>query len=315
MARVPTHLRTLLLGTALAIFFPIAAAREVLVVLPGGEQSQATFTEILRRAFPGDSGERDVTRIRFVSASEAMPNRSVADPFAIVAVGTAATRAAVESRLDASILAVGISRRMFESLDCADPALRRRKCSAIFGEQPAARVLETVRAALPTATRVGVVMGSLAERDSATLQAESRARGLLLQQRLVEQRSDLFRELEGVLRASDVLLALPDPRVLDATSARDILLTAYRYSIPVVTTSRSLAEAGALVAVYTTPEQLARQSVEWITRAAAGRDVAVERSRYPRYFSVWVNRRVAASLNLWMADDAELATRIEGGRE
>jgi ABC-type uncharacterized transport system substrate-binding protein len=92
-------------------------------------------------------------------------------------------------------------------------------------------------------------------------------------------------------------------------------LTTYRARIPLVAFSPAYVKAGAVLAVYSTPAQVARRAVEMLRQWQSGRGLPSPQN--PREFEVVVNERVAASLGLWI-DMPNLIVadlrRIEDGR-
>ncbi len=110
---------------------------------------------------------------------------------------------------------------------------------------------------------------------------------------------------------SDVFLALPDARVVNADTAQNLLLTSFRLRAPVVAWSAGYVRAGALAAVYTTPAQAGAQAAE-LARALL-RGAAVPAPQYPRTYSIAINRQVARSLGLEIDDEAQIRERMQRG--
>jgi len=233
------------------------------------------------------------------------------DSALIVTVGVAAAEAALAAPSDAPVLGALIPKAAFEALACNDLRQRApRRCSAVFLDQPIDRQLALIRAAFPERLRLGAVLGPASESSAPMLGEAARRHGLSLEVRTVKESADLYRALESVLAESDVLLAVPDRAVLTTSSARSLLISAYRDQVPVAAFSESYVTAGATLAVYSTPQQIGRQAAE----AAAGflsKDPAeLPAPRYPKYFSVKVNQQVARSLGLAIPDEQTLHDRI-----
>jgi len=78
--------------------------------------------------------------------------------------------------------------------------------------------------------------------------------------RHLRSKDTLFSDLDELLIDSDVLLAVPDSEIYNSNSIRNILLSSYRRGIPLVGFSQAYVKAGALCAIFSTPEQLAATS-------------------------------------------------------
>lgn len=191
-----------------------------------------------------------------------------------------------------------------------------RQVSAVALDQPADRQLALIARALPDRRRVGMLFGSHSQGWIPELRQAVAGRRMELEApRGVTTPETLFPTLKNVLETADVLLALPDPDVYHAGSLQNILLTTYRARVPVVAFSPAYVKAGAILAVYSTPAQVARQTANvvrgWL---ASGR---LPPMQMPVEFAVAANPRVAASLGISLDDAVEIAEdlrRSEGRR-
>lgn len=122
----------------------------------------------------------------------------------------------------------------------------------------------------------------------------------------------LFPALKGVLETADVILSIPDPTVYHAGSLQNILLTTYRARVPLVAFSPAYVKAGAILAVYSTPAQVARQAAAMVRNwLASGSLPPVQ---MPAEFAVVANPKVAASLGIGLDDANEIAEDLRQGR-
>ena len=127
----------------------------------------------------------------------------------------------------------------------------------------------------------------------------------------VNGEQELVPTLEKHLRSSDVLFAVADPTVFNRNTVQGILLTTYHFGVPVLGFSRNYVRAGALLAVFSTPEQMGRHIGDYIAALARNKQWELSAPEYPRYFSVAVNRQVARSLGLTIDSDDALLHRLE----
>jgi putative tryptophan/tyrosine transport system substrate-binding protein len=181
--------------------------------------------------------------------------------------------------------------------------------TAVYIDQPFERRLALLRAALPRHQRVGVLLGPWS-RDSLDELRDVVREPLQLRSTIVEDEAPLVGPLNQLLRESDVLMAIPDPVAFNRYNIQSILLTTYRYRIPVIGFSRNYVDAGALMALYSTPAQIGRQTAELIVRLAKRGNWALPPPQYPIYFALAVNRQVARSLGLALADEESLLKQL-----
>lgn len=294
----------------IAIYVTPAVALDVHVVLSAETD---VYRSIANRI---DSGvvQRRLGSVRVVDSETFARTDRTKLPDVIVAVGLKATQSVANLHLDVPIISTLIPKSSFEEIarrhkTRANPA----PLSAVYLDQPIGRQLDLIRLALPTKKRIGVVLGPESVVLLEQLQAESRRRGLELTAVRIDAESALFPALESVLNQSDVLLSLPDPAVFSSSTIPSVLFATYRHSIPVVGFSPAYVRAGAVMAVYSTPEQLADQVLEGLL-PLAGSGRTLPPPRYPDDLTVTVNYRVARSLELVIDKEDSLAAKLGARR-
>ncbi|MDP1652787.1 MAG: hypothetical protein Q8L56_08695 [Rhodocyclaceae bacterium] len=245
-----------------------------------------------------------------------------ATPDLIVTVGVAALDGTLErlAQKDASwaripVLATLLPQAVFDARMASGPVVQRPFSAAVL-DQPLGRQMALIKRALPRRQLIGVLVGAQSQSLLGGLDKEARARGMILVSApTIGAPETIYPALKLVLNDAEVILALPDPVVYHGASLQNILLTTYRVRVPLVAFSPAYVKAGAVLAVYSTPEQVARRAVEMIGNWLAGRGLPPP--QMPREFTVTANSKVAASLGLKLDDPAEIAEdlrRQEGGK-
>ena len=264
------------------------------------ETAEALRAEV-ERTHPG--------RFDWRVAHSAQFRKTRPEPQWVVAVGSAALRDMQDLFADDPtpplLLAVLIPRLAFERL--ADPSrLRAGQISAVFLDQPPARQMELARLAIPSLRALGVLLGGESRAAAAALEKAARERGFELLARQVVG-DGLFPALQALLPEVDGLLAVPDPLVFNSQTATNILAATYRRRIPLIGFSPAYARAGALVSLYSTPDQIGLRGGEVLRQAFASR--ILPPPQWPRDFVVRVNQDVARSLGLSI-EEAQLAQQL-----
>lgn len=283
-----------------------AQAMEVAVLLSEAEGRGQRFVEALDAALAPGVHRLLPAGVAGGDADAALLERADL----VLAVGHAAAERALRESAR-PVLAVLVALRDVDRLDRAHP---ERGLGALVLDQPLERHLRLVRAVLPDARRIGVLLGP----DSVTqLPSLNRAAAALQFQADVHearQAADLVPALDHLLFAGDALLPLPDGLVSGPAAARTILLTSYRHRRPVFAHSAAYVTAGALAAVFSTPEHVAVDVADLLAGATEPSGL-VRRIHSPRRFDVAVNRAVARALGLVVADEPALRERIAGGTQ
>src|SRR3990167_4144746 len=162
----------------------------------------------------------------------------------IVAVGLKAGKL-VMAKSDVPVLGIMIPKASFGML-LEKQALRhpRQPMSAIYLDQPWDRQLNFIQAALPNHRIVGVLYSPDTPIVLPRLPQE-----MSLNAKSVRSSETLFDALENILSSSDVLLVVPDSEIYSSNNVRNILLTSYRYKVPLIGISQAYVSAGALCAI------------------------------------------------------------------
>lgn len=231
------------------------------------------------------------------------------EPDLIIAVGTKAATAVMTTSTQ-PVLTVLLSKETYEKLQ-RDPLKKAAAASAIFLDQPIERQVSLINAALPNARHIGLLY-SHASPDLRTLRARATEYGLVVHEQEVTASNPLPTALQETLKTSEVILALPDLEVYNASTIRNILLAAYRSRVPIVGFSASFVRAGAICAVYTTPAQLATQAASAVKQFAENRSLPA--AQFAREFEVQINAQVAQSLGLSIPSSAEIKSKVRGDR-
>ena len=226
----------------------------------------------------------------------------------ILTVGSQAFADVVQKNSKSNLIATLIPEETYHALLQANPR-REGSTSAVYIEQPVQRNLELVRVALP-GRKPGILLGPQSGALEKQLNQASEELNIPLYLKTLKPKENLVTALDQVLKNCNVLVAFADPEVSNSVTARHLLLTSYRYGIPVVAYSRAYVRAGALMAGYSTPEQFARQAAEMLVRAVHSKHEDVPAPEFPRYFSVDINQNVARSLGIDLKSRLEIESRL-----
>lgn len=286
------------------VFSASADANElqILLVLSDNSPPYQEFSYAFTKNLPASTKTKVLQ-----TPNELVGNQAVAD--LVVAVGMKATEAAT-LQFATPVLSVMIPQGGYEALMAGLSAQKRtQNFSAIYLNQPWDRQLDFLFAILPERRKVGVLFSSITQKDIGRLGDEVTGHGGTLIAREVYSEATLFADLEKVLQSSDVLLALPDSAVYSSGNVRNILLSTYRFHLPLIGWSKGYVNAGAVAALFSTPEQLAEQAAA--TVLAFSQTGRLPDFQYPDTFTIAVNQQVARSLGIALKSEEEIRARMK----
>lgn len=258
------------------------------------------------------TGITDIVSGDLQGATSLPPETLRASDFTLV-VGQAALRHALRQGVRHHLLAVFLSQSALEK-ELEQAGLQNvRDVHAIVLDQPLRRYLDLIKLAFPQRQRIGL----LASNDvflPKNLEKQAQERGLEIKlerwgsSSATDSTSGFIATLEALMAQSDVFLALPDAQIHNSATVQPLLLTTYRFGIPVVAYSEAYGRAGALVSLYSTQEQLVRQAVDVMSQIRQG--TRVPQILSPKNFTVSVNSTVARSLGLMLPASETLRSQL-----
>lgn len=273
-----------------------AGSKQVLLLLSDSNTVYQHFAQVIRQDLPTDI-QLTVGKLP-IAADQARAGL-------IVTVGNQAMQWALENSKE-PILATLVSLDSFNTLRSQHRSAGG--LAAIYLDQPLSRQAALARAVLPDHKRVGVFYSEKKFAPAQLKREISLRGGELVSQQLVDD-ENISRELDQLLDRSDILLAVPDGRIFNSSTIRNILLGSYRRGIPLIGLTSAYVKAGALCAVYSTPEQLAAQAVDAIQ--AYFRRGVLPASEYPKLYQIDLNKDVARSLRLNVPSVERMRIEIE----
>jgi len=207
---------------------------------------------------------------------------------------------------DATTLTVFVPRDGYDQLQHI-PIQHKKPSSAVFLDQPLERQVALLRAALPDIRDVGLLY-TAPQPELQNLRHLLADQNMRLHDRKIDESQSLNDALDNLLDVSEVVFVLPDSHIYNAGTIRNILLTAYRRQVPLIGISRNYVKAGALCAVFSTPDQVADQAAGMIQRYADSGKLPPP--QYPAEFRVSVNMQVARSLEINIKNAEQLREAI-----
>ncbi|MBI5626283.1 MAG: hypothetical protein HY935_03640 [Nitrosomonadales bacterium] len=292
----------ILLLSAVALMTDCAQAGtlNVSLILSDSSPPYRQFAESFKKTLAEKNADVTVVESQTISSNHAG---------LIVAVGMKATELAA-AQADTPVLAAMVHETGYQKmLAHASRQQPDRAISAIYLNQPWDRQIDFLHAALPERRRIGLLYSPDTHIDVEGLNERIARRGGLLVAQPVSSEDRLYSILESVLAKSDVLLAIPDNAIYNSSNIRNTLLTSYRLGVPLIGLSQSYVNAGALCAVFSTPEQIADQAVAVVI--SFSQDVRLPAPQYSAEFTIAVNQQVARSLGIELPSPEQIHSQMD----
>ena len=293
----------LTLGVALIAINALAAT--IAVVL---SDDSAPYQEVLYAIQSRLGSQHNVVRLL---PDQIATSDATATARLIITVGIKAANAVVDKPSRTPVIAALVPRDWYLHGGQGRLGADERVATAVFLDQPFSRQLRLVHEALPEAAKLGVVLSNAQAWQLRELQTQARSMHLGVTEVILGSGQRLVESMEKILPGVDLLLALPDAEVFNRATAQSIFLTTYRYRVPVVGYSHSLTRAGALVSLFSSPDQIGQQSAEIALKALSMPTLKLPPAQFPKYYSISVNEHVARSLGLELPAESALLSRVQ----
>ncbi len=238
-----------------------------------------------------------------LSASNFVPDY----PSVYITVGTQAFQKLLSERPDSTIIASFIPRRNYEQLLTQS---QKADTTAIFVDQPMSRQVKLARLIAPNAKTIGTVFGESSIEEKKLLYESANQEGFTILSNNLKEQDNPIGILQPIITNSDIFLALPDQSVFNKATAKWSLYITLHNKKPMIGFSEKYVDAGALAAVYSTPEQIGRDTQTALSNYIENRKLP--EAHHPSTFLVKINTASARSLNITIPSEETLMRKIKG---
>ena len=250
------------------------------------------------------------------SAAQSVASPPMATADLLVTIVTAAADRAYQYNLGVPIVSALITDSSFTALatkhfGSVDRAFANQ-VSSICIDQPTSRSIRLAKLLLPRAKKVGVMLGPSSIELQDQLAKSISDAGMSPAFVTVGEKDNPIAKIEPLMRNTDVFIPVPDSRLINIATAKWILQLSYRHKVPVIAFSRTYVKAGALAAIYSSPQNVALQTAEWIVDTAMI-TVGEGQAYQPKYYSIHFNYSVASSLDVVIENEQFYLERLQGG--
>jgi ABC-type uncharacterized transport system substrate-binding protein len=294
----------------------MAESHNVLFVLSNSETLYTNFTDKTRQRLTENPDAESITVTRYILKKKIDPeslSRLLSSSKLVVTVGTRAAKILMQQQISQPVFFTMITKKTFEKIRSQTVIAETNpdKISALFIDHAPYQHIALIKAALPETKKIGIF---IYQHNQDLLEKFSNSRkyyGISITPILVKGPRDVLRKLPDALSRIDILLSLPDNRIFDKKSLRHILISTFRHKKPIAGYSSAFVKAGAVLALFTTPDDHSRQAAEVIYSSLQKNDIRLPPPAQSKYFTIDVNYWVAQSLQLDIPSVREIRKRLD----
>ena len=183
-----------------------------------------------------------------------------------------------------------------ESLRVSIPC-QKTTCYKIFINQPVSRYVQLFKNLFPKGKTLAFATTKDNTIKSQQVKKAAISNNLIFKNIRIPKNHNISRLFINNLNNNDVLLALPNPEIYNASHAKSIILSTYHANVPIIAYSKSFAKAGALISLYSSIDNIADKTANIVNTIITGGQLK-QKEYYPDYFTIEINSAVARSLNI-----------------
>ena len=222
-----------------------------------------------------------------------------------ITIGPDSLNKALQQSDKSPILATLITQEAFNQ--ATRHTLLPPQISAIFREQPLQRLIALTHLATPSIQQVAILYDG---------EAPATANTTPLPLLLLQQTNNLRSTLNTVLPHVDALITTHNPRLYNAESFKNLLLSSYRQQKPLICHTSAMVAAGCIMGAHSSAADLLEETLTWIEEFQHNNShEQIPRPRHSSYFSVVTNPKVARSLGLQLPHPSRLTQLLQAHEE
>ena len=183
-------------------------------------------------------------------------------------------------------------------------------CYKAYINQPIERYLQLFKVMFSKGKNLVLATTKASSEYSKKIKNVSENIGIVYREINIETSKNVTRTFINKLNRNDVLLALPNSQIYNASNAKSIILSTYHANVPIIAYSKSFAKAGALVSLYSSISNIADKTAS-IVNSIIKDGPQNKKEYYPDEFSIEINSTVASSLNLDIDTENSIKRRIK----
>jgi len=226
----------------------------------------------------------------------------------VIALGSNVTKALLESDIRKPTLSLLIPKSFAEAIEKEYPDTTN--LSMLLIDHPIKRHFRLISEILGKHHKIGLMLGTHTLQSEKLFKQVAAESNQSLITRYIEQPKQLIPALKALSKETDALLALPEPGIYNKRTIRSILLSAYRYKLPIIGFSKAYVKAGAIAAIYSKPEQISTQTTT-ISNQFFNKNHFDKKIHQPTDFSISLNHKVARSMSMRLPEISAITEKIK----
>ena len=216
----------------------------------------------------------------------------------VLTIGSAAASYAIQHYVDTPIICTFITRNAFTSIAAKFPL--KKNLSAVFIDQSLSRLLNlaSLLGVKQSALKVGMLNQNPLELDKSTGNGRFLGGNIEVKSASLQKNDNPMKVIEALMMTSDIVIVRPNTSLFNRLVAKLVLQLSMRHKTPVIGFSKKYAQAGALLSVYASPEDIGMDAAKTLNNWLPLAGHTMPESKEGSNFSIVVNHHVAKKMGI-----------------
>jgi ABC-type uncharacterized transport system substrate-binding protein len=176
-------------------------------------------------------------------------------------------------------------------------------------DQPPRRYAKLAKLIKPKITSIGVALGPISRFKKESIDKKLKQIGAKVNIVNIAYKDNPVKKLRTLFQNNQLVVVFPDKAEFNRSLARWVISLSYKYQVPVISYSKKYADAGALISLYSTPTQIAKQTTEMAV-SYLQHGLKPKLLLTPKYFDIRINQSVNQALEINLLGKTELLRRL-----
>jgi len=222
---------------------------------------------------------------------------------AIITIGSAAADYASRHFTGLPILCGFITRNAFSAITSKFP--ENPTISAVFIDQSLNRLLNLASLLREDQSpfKIGLLSQSTQAIKTLSDQANHSDKDILVELATLQAGNNPMNVIKPLMKASDIFIVRPNTSLFNRLVAKLVLQLSMRYKTPVIGFSKNYAQAGALLSLYASPEDIGKDTAKRLEQWLATPEKKMPKASEGQTFSIAVNPHIAAKMSVQLAPE------------
>lgn len=285
----------------------------VLIIIPKDAKPYQSIVSSLKRELIVKHRKESV-RVLNLGSWNSSSRKKLEGNRLIITLGAQSLDYYLRSTLRTPFIASFITEAAFSTLITKNKRrglISKKYVGGISLEQPSRRIISLVKLIQKKIKSIGVVLGPNTFSKYSLLDKQVRGQlGGVLKVAHIRSRDNPVNRLRNVFKQSQLVIIIPDKARFNRNLARWVVTLSYKHKVPVISYSKKYAEAGALISLYSEPDQIGRQTAGMLVSYLQSPNIKPLILSPPRYFQIAINQSVRQAFGLNLPDEDTLLRQL-----